>query len=248
MGPIYKLNEYSNKTKIDNMTLIWLDKSISRTDDNYYSMYKLCYLIQNIRTFNRIDTFIQYLSNELTEQIILIVSGSFGSQIISEIHNFPFIDSIYIFCQNKTKHRLWAKDFNKVQGVFNDIDLICLHLRKEKLFQEHFIKNNSSVDKQSNSFKFIEHLNEPDYQSEQDKIDFLSDCTENEALPVLDIIDQNLNEYKNENLDRYLMYFSSNDIIERVDLNDCVEQSNTVIPFIQQTNQKYFDNGNFIFD
>jgi hypothetical protein len=136
MAPPYKLNSNFNKKKIDDMTLTWLDKSISRTDDNYYSMYKLNYLIHNIRTFTRIDTFIDYLTNEITERIILIVSGSLGFQIIPKIHCFPLIDSIYIFCQNKTIHRLWAKNYNKVQGVFNDIDLLCLHLRKEKLFQD----------------------------------------------------------------------------------------------------------------
>jgi hypothetical protein len=244
MGPTSKLNGYLNKKKIDDMTLTWLDKHISLTADNYYSMNKLCSLIHNIRTFSRIGTFIEYLSNELTEQIILIVSGSFGSQIIPKIHSFPLIDSIYIFCQNKTQHRLWAKNFKKIQGVFNDIDFLCLHLRKQKLYQEDFIKTKSSLD-QSNPFQFIEYLKEPDYRYEQDKNDFLSDYMENEALPVSDMIDRDFNEDKNENLDSYLMYFSSNNIIEKFHLNNCIQHSNTVIPFIRQTDQKTFDNGIF---
>jgi hypothetical protein len=125
MGPTCKLNV--NKNKIDDMTLIWLDNSISQSDDNYYSMNKLCCLIQNIRTFSQIDRFIKYLNDELNEKIILIVSGSLGCEIIPKIHNYYLIDSIYIFCQNQTKHRLWAKSFNKIQGVFNDIDFLCLN-------------------------------------------------------------------------------------------------------------------------
>jgi hypothetical protein len=70
---------------------------------------------------------------------------------------------------------------------------------------------------------------------------------DNQALPVSDMINQDFDEYKDENIDSYLMYFSSNDNIEKVDLNDCVEHSNTVVPFIQQTHQKYFDNGKVFF-
>ncbi len=127
MAPTYKSNGGLYKKKIDDMTLIWVDKTISRTDENYYSLSQLGNLVHNIHTFTRVETFIEYLNNELNEKIILIISGTLGCEIIPKVHSFPLIESIYVFCQNKTKHQLWAKNFNKIQGVFNDIDFLCLN-------------------------------------------------------------------------------------------------------------------------
>lgn len=237
MGPTHKSNSSFRKKKIDDMTLVWLDQNISsRTDDNYYSMFKLSHLFHNIRTFTSINSFVQYLIDELNEQAIIIISGSFGDKVIPTIHNHPFIDSIYIFCQNKIKHELWAKNYNKIQGVYTDIDFICIYIIKEKLYQNHS-KFKSSFDE---SLKFIEHLEEKDnYEYEQIKEEFLSYYIDNQAL----LVSETINEDMDENIDSYLMYFSSNDTPENVNLNDCVQQSNTVIPFIKQTDQKYFDNG-----
>ncbi|CAF1269567.1 unnamed protein product, partial [Didymodactylos carnosus] len=33
----------------------------------------------------------------------------------------PQIDSIYIFCGNKSRHEQWAKEWPKVKGVYTDI-------------------------------------------------------------------------------------------------------------------------------
>jgi hypothetical protein len=249
MGPTNKSNGCLRRKKIDNMTLIWLDKRIGRTDENYYSMKRFCDLFNNIRTFNRIDSFIDYLYNEVNEAIILVVSGSFGSQIIPKIHLFNLIDSIYIFCENKTKHQLWAKDFHKIHGVYNDIDLLCLYLRKTKLFQPndeyHSIKKKSSSN-QSSPLQYIECLIQPDHSNEQVKNEFMSYYSENQAQPVSDIIDRDSCHNKNENIDSFLIYFCD-DKVRKVDMDNDVAQSNTVIPFIQQKDQPNIDNGKFIY-
>jgi hypothetical protein len=209
MGPTHKCTVRLKKKRFDDVTLIWLDRSIARTDDNYYSMKRLCNLFNNIRTFSRIDGFINYLNDGLDEKIILVVSGSLGEEIIPKIHSFHLIDSIYIFCQNKTKHQLWAKDYSKIQGVYNDIDTLRLYLIKSKLFQsddDYYPNKKESSSKDSSALNFIEHLIEPDYSNEEIKDEFMSYYyTENQALPVSDIIDQDQDSCynKDENIDSF---------------------------------------------
>ena len=251
MAPSHKCTFRLKKKRFDDVTLIWLDRSIAPTEDNYYSMKQLCNLFNNIRTFSRTDEFINYLNDGLDEKIILVVSGSLGEEIIPKIHSFHLIDSIYIFCLNKIKHQLWAKDYSKIQGVYNDIDTLRLYLIKSKLFQsddDYYPNEKKSSSKDSSPLNFIEHLIESDYPNEEIKNEFMSYYyTDNQALPVSDIIDQDQDSCcnKDENIDSFLIYFSSNDTVEKVDLENDVAHSNTVTPFVSQNDHQYADYGKF---
>ncbi|CAF3374055.1 unnamed protein product [Rotaria sp. Silwood2] len=54
----------------------------------------------------------------------MIVSGSLGSQILPEIQAWPQLESVYVFCVNKSVHEQWASTIAKVKGVHTQIDPI----------------------------------------------------------------------------------------------------------------------------
>jgi hypothetical protein len=67
----------------------------------------------------------------------MIISGSFGQQIVPHVHKMSQVDSIFIFCSNKKYHEQWTKDWAKIKGVFTDITPICEALKEAAQQCEH---------------------------------------------------------------------------------------------------------------
>jgi tetratricopeptide (TPR) repeat protein len=59
-------------------------------------------------------------------------------ELVPLVHDLIQIHSIYVFCTNKPKHELWAKDYRKVHGVFTDIKEVC------ECLKTYFISQTSS--------------------------------------------------------------------------------------------------------
>jgi len=126
----------SNKTKpivpssrsrvVENFIVIWLDSTISETnEDTQNSITQLRHIVNSIKTFTDPDQCIDFIIQIEQEKIFLIISGSLCQKLISLIDDMTQIDSIYIFCQHKSKHELWANKHRKIKGVFDQIEPIC---------------------------------------------------------------------------------------------------------------------------
>ncbi|CAF5072346.1 unnamed protein product, partial [Rotaria sp. Silwood1] len=59
-------------------------------------------------------------------------SGALGRQIAPELQVIPQLESIYVFCGNKSYHEEWAKTISKVKGVYTDIKPICQALEIDR--------------------------------------------------------------------------------------------------------------------
>ena len=106
---------------LEDTFLVWLDTNIDRNDDCIETEVELrrrfnCCL----KTFTDADHCVNYLRSFTSDQsrIILIVSGSLGSKLLLQVHEFHAIISSYIFCWNEVLHIDWAKNFSKVKGIF----------------------------------------------------------------------------------------------------------------------------------
>ena len=62
----------------------------------------------------------------------MIVSSAMGRQIIPEIESTPQLESVYVFCGNKSAHKQWASKISKVKGVYTDIKSICKALQIDR--------------------------------------------------------------------------------------------------------------------
>ncbi|CAF4710590.1 unnamed protein product, partial [Rotaria socialis] len=47
------------------------------------------------------------------------------------------VDTIFVFCINKDRHKVWAKDWSKVEGVHGTIKSICKRLTKATRLCDH---------------------------------------------------------------------------------------------------------------
>lgn len=100
-----------------NFTCVWLDSTADTTDENIGIQQILRQIIENLRTFNNVEICENYLRKNIKEAIILIVSGSFGRQIISQVHDLSQLTTFYVFCQDKKGNEQWAKKYHKVTEI-----------------------------------------------------------------------------------------------------------------------------------
>jgi hypothetical protein len=126
-------NENGN---LELMKLIWLDKMVNGTQENREIQDKLRSIINSLETFDNClecEDYIRNRINDKQDKIILIVSGRLGQEITEKIHQLKQIISIFVFCFDKEKNRIWANKYQKVfiqiYAVFFNIIGFCLDSR-----------------------------------------------------------------------------------------------------------------------
>lgn len=124
---------------VDNsFVFVWCDAGIGTQEhpNDYYNTLKNIAGVVNknrqlVHTFNQIESckaFIEHMYN-----ICLIISGSFGEQLVPQIHHLPQVRAIYVFCMNKVKHERWAAHYAKIRDVNTRITVICDSLKSHML-------------------------------------------------------------------------------------------------------------------
>jgi tetratricopeptide (TPR) repeat protein len=115
---------------VENFVVIWIDSSIDETNENTQnSINHLRRIVNSIQTFNDIDQCVDYITNVKIEKVFVIVSGSLAQRVVPLIVGQSQLASIYVFCGDKQKHQRWASNFNKVKGLFTNIEDLCNQLK-----------------------------------------------------------------------------------------------------------------------
>jgi hypothetical protein len=112
-----------SKIDLEASTLIWLDDSVNTLQESIDAQQRLRLLIKNLKTFERIEPCAEYIKSQPElDRIVLIFSGGLGQKIVPQIHPCKQIIAIYVYCGNKQKHEVWAKEFPKV----------CVHFSRQE--------------------------------------------------------------------------------------------------------------------
>ena len=121
----------ANIKMVQNVLLVWLDNNIDENSaDCHNTVTQLQRAVNAVNMFTDGDQCIEFISSMHDDKACMIISGSLGQHIVPRVHNMSQVDSIFIFCGNKTRHEQWAKDWSKVKGVFTDIGPICDALKQ----------------------------------------------------------------------------------------------------------------------
>ena len=116
---------------VQNVLLIWLDNNIDEKSADYRNtMTQLRRAVNSINTYTDGEQCVEFLEKMVEEKARMIISGSLGQRVVSQIHDMSQVDSIFIFCSIKDNHEAWAKEWPKVKGVFTEIGPICEALKK----------------------------------------------------------------------------------------------------------------------
>ena len=121
----------ANVQLVQNVLLIWLDSHINENSSECQNtIAHLRGAVNALNSFTDDGECIQFLEDMATEKICMIISGALGQQIMPRVHDLSQIDSIFIFCGNKTYHEGWTKNWPKIKGVYTEIKPICDALKE----------------------------------------------------------------------------------------------------------------------
>ncbi|CAF2910384.1 unnamed protein product [Rotaria sp. Silwood2] len=118
---------------VQNCVLVWLDPDINKLDNAYQNPINEFQHIVTPHTFVDVEECVDFITEIKHEKVFLITTIVLGKQLVSNIHNLPQIDSIYIFCNTESTQQQWVNDWYKVKGVFTDLQLICATLKQHMI-------------------------------------------------------------------------------------------------------------------
>ena len=119
-------SNHSQNRVVQNYLLLWVDANIEQSiKDCQQTLTQLRSVVNEVNTFTDTEKCIQFLQGIDKEKVFMIVSGSMGRDLIPRIHDLSQLDVIYVFCANKSYHEEWSKDWNKVKGIYTNIEHIC---------------------------------------------------------------------------------------------------------------------------
>jgi len=111
---------------LENTILVWLDGSLGKpSDSDKKSLDQIRRITNILETFSELEKCFDFIKSIKDEKIFLIVSGSFGPQIVPRIETFNQVNSIFIYCGNKANHIEWTKQYKKIKSIHTQIRELC---------------------------------------------------------------------------------------------------------------------------
>ncbi|CAF4257512.1 unnamed protein product [Rotaria sordida] len=94
---------------------VWLDASANSNSSSSKKVKKqLTTKLEKVTAVNSVNYFKEYIEICDDESVVLIVSGSYGRQIVPEIHNLTQLLAVYVYCANLEPNVQWTKNYTKV--------------------------------------------------------------------------------------------------------------------------------------
>jgi hypothetical protein len=142
----------------DSLIITWLTSSVISAQDSLL----LKNIISNVQIFECADSFADFITNLTNHQkVIWIVSNSIAINTVSLLNDLPQIHSIYIHKMNQDNYNELFYKYDKVIGVFIDIESIrneieknLLKIERESVSISMFYQNSfDSLSEENNSKK-----------------------------------------------------------------------------------------------
>jgi hypothetical protein len=145
----HKLHHCHTHGQNSKINIVWYDKNIQNVA-NQHCIERLKNEFPaeqyNIKQFNDKDQSIGSVLSTITNNLVLITSGSAGEEVISEIGYYFHIKGIIIYCQEVEYHRTWSKQYKKVLLVTNVFSQVIQKIQDIENGQIYFIKYGFSFD------------------------------------------------------------------------------------------------------
>ena len=114
LSTVYK----STGENLESLSLIWLDAHVDTSRESIQLQTQLRSVINYLKTFQDASECEKYIrSVNEKQQLVLVVSGRFGRDLVPKIHALRQIASIYIYCTSKEANEQWTTHFLKVKDL-----------------------------------------------------------------------------------------------------------------------------------
>ncbi|UJR22679.1 hypothetical protein I4U23_025716 [Adineta vaga] len=130
----FLLTEMHQNDQAEKICHILLDQTTNESSKAWIN------IDEDSKDYQNTITLLQRIINDVYRKACMIISGALGQHIVPQIHDMSQIDSIFIFCGNRTHHEGWAKKWGKIKGVFTEITSICRALEETaKKCEENYV-------------------------------------------------------------------------------------------------------------
>ncbi|CAF3102904.1 unnamed protein product [Rotaria socialis] len=176
----------------EDITLLWLEKSIDDSENSQYIQTSLFELNTFVQFYTDPQLCIDYIRTIRNEKIFLITGGLVTEEVLSEIHPLLMVHAIFIFPLNPSEQTFLLNDYPKVIGIFTElasliesvqttIHLASKHMIAFSLFDQQEQKTTRDLSKNSASFLWnqllVDALKQMP-QTEDAKRDMLDRCSD----------------------------------------------------------------------
>lgn len=110
---------YAQAYNFESLSFVWLD-DLSTSADDYLNEIIQPYIWN---CFHNVADCLAFIETQVRErsQIFLVASGSLGYELfISANRLVSAVSFVYIYCSQIGRHTHWTRNFEQIQGVFND--------------------------------------------------------------------------------------------------------------------------------
>ncbi|CAF1546227.1 unnamed protein product [Didymodactylos carnosus] len=90
-----------------------------KTKDNLDTYNELRASINHIERFNDLQKAEEYIMSVQREKIVLIVSGTYGRELVPRLHDLSQLNCIYVYCFDKARNEEWSKNYTKVSFIIH---------------------------------------------------------------------------------------------------------------------------------
>jgi hypothetical protein len=137
-----------HKRSMTGPIVVWIDRRFEdELSHQSIPIVALQNLGESIKTVADNDAFVNFITDMEHEYIVAVISDELCEMLVSVIHDFKQIISIYVFYQDdQMKNNELQKNFYKVHSVLNDSSTIIDSLRRETRIIEHNLEEISILD------------------------------------------------------------------------------------------------------
>ncbi|CAF1278691.1 unnamed protein product [Rotaria magnacalcarata] len=118
---------------LETFSLVWLDNSVHKSEENRHTQQRLRTIINHLRTFDNskdCEDYIRSVSSH--DRIVIIISGVSGRRLVPRIHNLRQLCSIYVYCLDRKTNKKWTQEFNKIQAVITKSEELINRIQQDQ--------------------------------------------------------------------------------------------------------------------
>ncbi|CAF1314898.1 unnamed protein product [Didymodactylos carnosus] len=96
--------------------LMWLNPKVNNKSEENLRLQKKYREVwgKNFETYEKANECEAMVRQKKNNEIILIVTGRLGREIVPKIHELNQLSEIFVYCMNKEEHETWSKNYSKV--------------------------------------------------------------------------------------------------------------------------------------
>ena len=117
---------------VEDVTIIWFDQNMDdpeNADDVQLTKDLLREINDYVLLYSKAEPCFDYIKSVEKEKIFFITTGSYAAEHLHKTHDLKQIDSIFIFCFNRSTYLPLKEKYSKIIDIFTEQEQLMMSLR-----------------------------------------------------------------------------------------------------------------------